>query len=481
MITARKLTKKYDDKNILTEVDIKIGNGRKIGIVGRNGCGKSTLFKVLSGVEESTDGRIEFQEEKVQYIPQEFDFPDLLVGEYLEKHLEYDWEFYKIETLANQLKFHNFDPYQELKTLSEGQKMKVKMIECLLHDPTTIFIDEPTNHLDIDGIQWFEHYVKYLPLTVVMISHDREFLNNTVDEIWEIENQKIRVFVGNYDNYKTEKLKLMDRWDQEYTLFLKKKAQLETLLENVRKIRDGKKRGKAIRSTKKRIEREVGGENKKEKYVVKNINNLKFETDAHQSKLMARFTDVTKKFGKKTVFENLNFELRGKERLWLFGPNGAGKSTLVKILMGIEQPTSGKVAEVENLKVGYFSQAQSLLKREDNIFRTFIDETNCEEGKAYGYLAKFLFSKDALHKKVWQLSPGERARFAFAIFAHKSYDFLILDEPDNHLDIDTKEVLEKSLSEFKGALLLISHDRYFVESVGVNKILNLVEGKLELL
>lgn len=481
MISGARLTKRYDDKNIFTEIDVKIGNGKKIGLVGRNGCGKSTLIKVLCGVEELTDGKIDYENERIGYIPQEFDFPDQLVGEYLEKFLENEWDFYKIETIASQLKFHNFDIYQELKTMSEGQKMKVKLIETLLSEPTVLFIDEPTNHLDIDGILWFEKYIKHLPITVMMISHDRSFLNNVVDEIWEIENQKIFFFIGNYDDYKTEKLKLINKWDQEYVLFLKKKAQLEKLLESARKIKDGKKRGKAISSAKKRIERETGGENKKEKYESKSMKELNFKTDAHSGKLMIYFDEVCKSYGEKQIFEDVTFELRGKEKIWLFGPNGAGKSTLVKIIMGEEKINSGRVRVGENIKIGYYSQVAKTLDREKNLFQTFIETTNCFDHQAYGYLSKFLFSKDDLQKRVWQLSPGQRARFAFAIFAYKDYDLLILDEPDNHLDIDTKEVLEKSLSRFQGAILLVSHDRYFVESVGINKVLNLIDGELKLL
>ena len=242
MIIAKNLSKSYGDQEILNNVSFKIGQGKKIGLVGRNGCGKSTLFTVLNGLEEPTSGNIETQNELFGYLPQEFNFPNEMVGEYLEKKLESQWDFYKIESLAAKLKFNNFDPYQLINTMSEGQKMRVKLIEVLLQDPTTLFIDEPTNHLDIEGMMWFEEYVKDLDKSVVMISHDRSFLNHTVEEIWEIENQKILKFVGDYDNYKEEKLRLIDKWDAEYTLFLKKKAQLETLLENVRKIKDGKKR-----------------------------------------------------------------------------------------------------------------------------------------------------------------------------------------------------------------------------------------------
>lgn len=477
MITAKDLSKNYSGKDILVGVDLKIGNGRKVGLVGKNGCGKSTLFKILNGVEEPTTGNIEIQDEIFGYIPQEFNFPDELVGVYLESKLEASWDSYKIDNLIDQLHFRNYDPYQKISTLSEGQKMKVKLIEIMLSDPTTLFIDEPTNHLDIEGIEWFEKYVKALPITVVMISHDRSFLNNTVDEILEIDQCKVYRFVGDYDNYKLEKMRLIEKWDQEYTLFLKKKAQLETLLENVHKIKDGKKRGRAINSVKKRIDREINAD-PKEKYTSKTIKELEFDTEVHSGKLMLRFENVTKKYGEKLVFEDLDFEVRGKEKVWLFGPNGAGKTTIIKMIMGEEPVTKGNIRLGSNIKVGYYSQVQTELNMENRVFEEFCAQTRCHDAKAYGYLKKFLFEKDNLKKKVGQLSPGERARFAFSIFAYRDYDLLILDEPDNHLDIETKEVLEKSLAEFNGTIFLVSHDRYFVEEIGVNKVLNLAEGTL---
>jgi len=477
VITARNINKNYADKQILVEVDIKVVQGRKIGLVGRNGCGKSTLFKILNGLEELTSGNIQIQDEVIGYIPQEFTFPDELVGEYLEKKLESKWDMYKIEMLAERLKFYNYDAYQQLSTLSEGQKMKVKLIEVLLADPTTLFIDEPTNHLDIDGITWLEEYISSLPQTVIMISHDRSFLNNTVDEIWEIDKFKVFRFIGDYDNYKIEKMKLIEKWDQEYTLFLKRKEQLEKLLENVHKIKDGKKRGRAVSSVKKRIDREITS-NSKEKYVTKRIKTLEFETNIHPGKLMIRFENVSKKYGQKEVFNNLDFEVRGKEKVWLFGPNGAGKTTIIKMIIGQEAVNEGNIKLGENMKIGYYSQVQSELDSNQTVLEEFMHKTGCHIGGAYGYLKRFLFEKESTKKKIKFLSPGERARFAFSIFAYRDYDLLILDEPDNHLDIETKEVLEKSLNDFAGTILIVSHDRYFVEEIGVTKVLNLAEGTL---
>jgi ATP-binding cassette subfamily F protein uup len=195
-------------------------------------------------------------------------------------------------------------------------------------------------------------------------------------------------------------------------------------------------------------------------------------------KLMIKLTDLTKYYGDKKVFEQLNFELRGKEKIWLYGPNGAGKSTLVKMVMGFETPTSGEITIGNNVTIGYFSQTQHSFNQDSTLLNEFCTVTGTFFGDAFGYLKKFLFEKEDLQKRIFQLSPGERARFAFSIFAKKNYDLLILDEPDNHLDIETKEVIEKALREFNGAVLLISHDRYFVEMVRVNKVVNLKDGTL---
>jgi ATPase subunit of ABC transporter with duplicated ATPase domains len=478
MISGKNLTKKFDDRTLFSNVDFKLSGKKKIGLVGRNGCGKSTLFKMIMGEEDITSGSISKVGEKIGYIPQEFDFPDEMVGIYLEEVLDNSWEYYKIDKLAKQLQFTHFDPYQNLNTLSEGQKMKVKLMELMLQDPTILLIDEPTNHLDIEGIEWFEKYVKTLQIPVLMISHDRQFLNNVVDEIWEIEREGLIRYVGNYDNYKEEKLKLIDKWNEEFKAQERKRAQLERLLENVRKIGDGHKRSRAVSSAKTRIARL--DKDKKEKYEKKVMKNVKMYTEVHSSKLMLRLTDLTKYYGKTKVFENLNLEIRGGEKVWLFGPNGAGKSTLVKIVMGLETPTAGEVKVGENIKIGYFSQIQERIKSRKNIKDEFIDRTNCFYGAVGNYLSKFLFSeKDITEKLVSQLSPGERARFEFAIFSFKDYDLLILDEPDNHLDIETKEVLEQSLRDYKGTILLVSHDRYFVGNSGITSVLNLKDGVLK--
>lgn len=477
MIIGTGVTKTFTGDSIFKNVDFKLGNNKKVALVGKNGCGKSTLFKIIVGQENIDSGSVSIQSEKIGYIPQEFNFPNDFVGAYLESKLENSWDFHKVDKLVDNLEFTNFDLYQEISTLSEGQKMKLKILETMLEEPTILLVDEPTNHLDIEGILWFESYIKKLNKTVLMISHDRQFLNNTIDEIWEIDNKQLYKFMGDYDDYKEEKLKLIGQWDEDYKAFVKKKKQLESLLEGVKKIKGGSKRGNAVRAVKKRIDREIIA-NKKEKYESKIMQSVDFKTGIGHAKLMIRFDKISKKYNKNTVFSDLSFDFRGGEKVWLLGPNGAGKSTMVKLMVGQETSTSGRVVVANNISIGYFAQKQTHLDYDKTLLEFFIKETGCYYGDAFGELKHFMFEKDDLQKKVGNLSPGQRARFAFAVFAYKNYDMLILDEPDNHLDIETKEVLENSLRDYKGTLLLISHDRFFVERVGVDKILNLKNGRL---
>ena len=238
MIIGNKITKGFRGELVFEDVSFKLGNGKKIGLVGANGCGKSTLFKIMLGLEQTDEGTLHNHGTEIGYIPQEFNFPDVTVSKYLGKFLEHDWEEYKIDMLVSKLSYGNYDPDQKIDTLSEGQKMKLKMIEILLGEPDTLLIDEPTNHLDIEGIAWFETYIKNAKETIAMISHDRQFLNNVVDEVWEIEKDHLTRFVGNYDDYRAGKFALIEKQDKEYKLFLQKKASLERLLQNARRKSD---------------------------------------------------------------------------------------------------------------------------------------------------------------------------------------------------------------------------------------------------
>lgn len=472
MIVGTGINKQFIGTPILENVSFKLGNNKKIALVGKNGCGKSTLFKIIAGILQFDSGTVISTSETLAYIPQEFDFPETTVKEFLDSCLENPWESYKIDIIKDQLGFTNYTDSQLISTLSEGQKMKLKLTQIMLLDPTVLLIDEPTNHLDIDGILWFEEYIKNLNKTVLMISHDRQFLNNIVSEVWEIENKKLTVFVGNYDNYKEEKAKLIGKWNDEYILFQKKKAKLQALYDRFA----GTYGVKAVKS---RIAREIEGTNEKLPYISKKIKEIDFKPGVTHSKRMVQFKGMSKSYdGQNFIFNNFDFELRGGEKIWLFGPNGAGKSTLVRMILGLESPSSGEVNIGENLSIGYFAQKQNQLVYDKSLLDNFLDITHCEYSEVFGALKRFSFEGDELKLRVRDLSPGQRARFAFAIFTYHKYDMLILDEPDNHLDIETKEVIENSLREYNGTLFLISHDRYFVESILPTSILCLKNGQI---
>lgn len=472
MIIGTGINKQFIGTPILENVSFKLGNNKKIALVGKNGCGKSTLFKIIAGELNYDSGTVVTTSETLAYIPQEFNFPNVTVKEFLNDCLENEWESYKIEIIKEQLGFNNYSDNQLIATLSEGQKMKLKLTQVMLLDPSVLLIDEPTNHLDIDGILWFEEYIKNLNKTVLMISHDRQFLNNTVSEVWEIENKKLTVFVGNYDFYKEEKAKLIGKWNEEFVLFQKKKAKLQALYDRFA----GTYGVKAVKS---RIAREIEGTNEVLPYVSKKIKEIDFKPGITHAKRMVQFKKMSKSYdGEKFIFKDFDFELRGGEKVWLFGPNGAGKSTLVKMILGLESPTAGEVNIGENLTIGYFAQKQNQLEYDKTLLDNFLDITHCEYREVFGALKSFSFEGDELKLRVRDLSPGQRARFAFAIFTYHNYDMLILDEPDNHLDIETKEVIEQSLREYKGTLFLISHDRYFVESILPTSILYLKNGQI---
>ncbi len=475
MIRGSGITKTFIGTPVLNNIDFKLGGSKKIALVGRNGAGKSTLIKIIAGVMEPDSGSLEIQGETIGYIPQEFDFPDVMLGEYLEGFLEHPWEFYRVEALADKLSFTNFDPYTDLGVLSEGQKMKVKLIEILLTNPTLLLIDEPTNHLDIDGILWFERYIQSLHQSVLMISHDRAFLNNTVHEVWELDQGKLYTFTGNYDDYKEAKLRLINKQAEEYKKFLKRKAKLERLLVEAHRRRISRKGG--VKQVKSRIKREIEA-NKADAYVVQHLGRLNLGSGVTHSKLMVRFENVSKFYGDLKVFENLSFDIRGGEKVWLWGPNGAGKSTLVKLIVGEEFPTEGSITLGTSISIGYFAQKYVRVPPDARLLDYFMEETGYAYGASLSYLRKYLFEGDTLMQRFKDLSPGQRARFSFAVFAYRDYDMLILDEPSNNLDIETKDVMAEALHSYSGTLLLVSHDRFFVESVGITRMLNLREGLL---
>ncbi len=503
MLKIEHITKSYN-VSLLEDVTAMLGNKEKVGLVGLNGCGKTTLLKIIAGITEPDSGRVELINEKVGYLPQEFNLENIvsdpqnssmppgnevndteshsnpvLVGEFLESFMsDPHAERWRVDSIMGRLGIGGIEDYQEINNLSEGQKMKLYLTKLVFEESTILLLDEPTNHLDIDGIMWFENFISKFDGICIIISHDRAFLNNTVTKIFEIDEKKLNVFEGNYDRYIKEKSKSLELREKHLSEQEKKREKLEKLLETARRIKNDKRRGKAVKAAKTRMEREVT-RNEISEYREKKIGDFEIEGGVYDKKKTLELGDVKFRYEPKNeLIENATLELRGREKVWFFGPNGVGKTTLVKIIMDEIKPDSGEVIWGNDIEWTYFSQDQGHLDMDAQVAEYFMEQTGISFEKSFGPLKKFLFPPELRKNKLGSLSPGQRARLSFAIFAQHEYDFLILDEPTNHLDIRSKEVIEAALREFQGGILLISHDRYFVESVKCSRSITLEKGIL---
>lgn len=466
-------------KQLFNNINATLGNNEKVALVGLNGVGKSTLLKIIVGEENPDNGSIEIVNERVEYLPQEYNFKnELLVGEYLEELVtDIHTEMYKVYKILNKLGLDNIDIYREINTFSEGEKMKLYLTKLLINNPTVLLLDEPTNHLDITGIQWLENFIINFKGICIIISHDRIFLDNVSNKVFEIEEQKLNIYDGNYSDYLVQKEENILKRESQYVLQEKHREKLNDLLKRVSKISDGKRRKKAISSTKHRIEREVN-RNEISRYKREIISKIQIEGSVNRSKQILKVKDLSFKYGSNEIFKDANYLMYGNEIVWFLGSNGIGKTTLVKLIINQLKPISGEIKIGDNLNWAYFSQDQSHINLNLTLEEAFLNGTGLTYSQSFGVMEKFLFTKDMRNMKVSKLSPGQRARLSFAIFSMKKYDFMILDEPTNHIDIQSKEIIEESLREYKGAILLVSHDRYFVQSVKASRGITIKDKKI---
>ncbi len=476
---------------LFENINFKLGNKEKVGLIGLNGSGKSTLLKSILGSVEPDEGQIAIVEEKLGYLPQEFDLDEnLFVGEYLESLVpDHSTDMWKIKLILSQLgikltdsetteaagSMHALNYYSKISTISEGERLKLYLCKLLIEESTILLLDEPTNHLDINGIKWLEKFLQKFDGIVIIISHDRLLLNNLVEQIFEIDENTLHIFHGNYDHYVEQKKEWIDRRDKEYTLQEKKRKKFDEMLTMVRKHSSGKKQSSKLKAIKTRIKREIET-NEKTKYKEKNLAGINMEGSVHKNKTVLSIKDLSFSYGKKTIIKKSSFELYGQDKAWFYGANGIGKSTLIKLIIGELIPESGSVKIGENVRWKYFSQNQSHLPYDLTVREYVMKFGKIEFQKSFGILERFLFSKHLQNYKLLDLSPGQRARLSFAVFSMDENDLLILDEPTNHLDIRTKEVIENALFEYNGTILLIAHDRYFVEQVGINRMFSLKNG-----
>ena len=495
-------TKSFGPNVIFENIQFEVKNTEKIAIIGRNGCGKSTLLKVISDELSLDSGTIHavngisigflkqhaFDDESLT-VQQEFDriYVDLLAikeqmdkvamemaenysEEILNKYSQLQSEFerrdgytYQQEqiTIFTKFGFSLEDLSRPLSTFSGGQKTRIAFVKLLLMKPEILLLDEPTNHLDLDTIEWLEGYLKRYPKAVVLVSHDRMFLDRIVDVVYELEFTTLRKYVGNYTNYVTQKENDMERQMSAYQRQQKEIERLEMLIE---KFRYKKNKAAFAQSKIKYLDR-------MERIEAPNSESKNFK---------ARFRPRVKGGNRVLMVDNLtigyneplctiNLEVMKGQRIAIIGPNGKGKSTFVKTLMEIVPPLGGEFMLGHQIEIGYFDQQLAQF----NTNKTVLDELwddfpEYDRTQIRTTLGSFLFSADDVFKTVDVLSGGEKVRLSLAKLMLQQGNLLILDEPTNHLDILGKEALEEALTDYEGTILLVTHDRYFMQKIATS-------------
>lgn len=516
LINCENLYKYFGGELLLSDINFTVEEKDVIGLVGQNGCGKSTLLKIIMGDEsfdKTPDGKgtlgiankitIGFLAqnsglESNNTIKEEMRRPfDKLLKAYqrmkeLEKSMgssdsdnsksdEYaELSSYfeandgyridvKISTVLNGMGFQDFDTDRIIDNLSGGEKTRLAMAKLLLEEPDLLILDEPTNHLDLDTLSWLEDYLKSYKGAILIVSHDRYFLNKLCNKIFEIENKRLTVYKGNYSSYVVQKEMNLERQNKEYEIQQKEIAKLEDYIAKNKVRASTANMAKSRQHMLDRIER-----------IEKPINyikppKIKLEYDYEPTKdiLTVEDCDLTVGEGteKKTLIGSLSFEVKRGEKVSIIGRNGIGKTSILKLIQGINEHEKGTIEWANNVKLAYFEQENTSL----NKFNTVIDEVHkrfprMTDEQVRKVLGSVLLSGEDVFKQVSVLSGGERAKLCFAILTLQRGNVLILDEPTNHLDLMTKEVLEQALVEYEGTIILVSHDRYLLNKLSTRII-----------
>ena len=473
LITCENITKAYTDKILLDNQTITVGANDKIGIIGVNGCGKSTLLKIMAKIEEPDKGEVTYEKfKKITYLGQELNLNEenTPLEQVLLSFTNKEKEEKEHEAKSMLLKLGISDINKQIKYLSGGEKRKVSIASSLVKESDCLLIDEITNHLDSQTINFLEKYLIKFNKAVVMVTHDRYFLERVTKKIVEIYRGKLYFYEGSYSRFLELKAQRM-----EYAIAAERKRQAF-----LRKEYEWIKRGALARTTKskKRIENYYDTLEKEFEFNDKTV-----EIKSISSRLGRKtieLENVSKSYDDLVIVKDFSFLLDNDARIGIIGKNGIGKTTLLKLMTGLIPPTSGTVEIGETVKVGYFSQENENLplnKRVYDFLKEIGEVIHTVDGplSITQVLDKFLFFKESQYSYISNLSGGEKRRLYLLSVLLRSPNILILDEPTNDLDIDTLEVLEDYLLEFKGAVIIVSHDRYFLDKT-VDNILYLKDN-----
>lgn len=473
MLLAKGLSYDHGGEELFQNVDISLDSKAKkrIAIVGKNGSGKSTLLKLLGGILEPQKGTISASGETVVYLQQDINWTEGsgTVEAHLTTKLEEDWMNYMIDMAFVEVGLDEAVKSQELSSLSGGQKVRVALVELLLKQPTVLLLDEPTNHLDSDSIEWLKGFVNGFDGSIAYVSHDRDFINGSANQIWEITPSKtVQVYSCNYDQFLIERFERYQKALQDYNFSQRERLELEAWLrENANHPKY--KFTATVAQKKKALERmEVGAP--PEPVMDPRIKMHDLEYTEKGTVISAKI--VGKSFDDKTILADLEFKIQHGERVWIKGPNGSGKTTLLQILAGEDHDFQGQVTRRDGIKVGYLKQF-SQLNEEATIIDEFDARTEIDYTLVRSILSNYLFPSDMIENKIKYLSYGQKRRLELAIMLTNKPDLLILDEPTNHLDVFVREELEKFLLEQDIAMAIVSHDKYFTDKIGITKVIAL--------
>lgn len=460
------LTKSYGDRMILDTVSFGVNEGDKIGIIAKNGTGKSTLLSIIAGGEDYDSGKITLRNGlRVGYLPQSPDVPqtltaiDACIAMTVVDDLHGDLRE-RAERILTQLGV--VDVNADVAHLSGGQRKRVAMAAVIASEPDLLLLDEPTNHLDIDVIEWIEGWLKKQRVTLLMVTHDRYFLDRVCNQILEIDRQQIYSYNGNYDYYLRRRQERLEALSSEHARLKNLLRREQEWINRTPSARTGKARYRinAFHDLKDRAsvnlsEREV---------------NLNVKSSYIGSKIFVAH-NISKRFDDKVILDNFNYTFARYDRLGIIGPNGIGKTTFIRMLQGFIKPDSGYFEIGETVRFGYYSQEginfdnrKKVIDAVNEIAEDIVVNDNVHYSPLQ-FLQYFLFTPADQQKYIAKLSGGERCRLHLATVLMRSPNFLILDEPTNDLDIITLSLLEEYLLEFKGCLIVISHDRYFLDRI----------------
>ncbi len=521
MLDIHNLSVYFTGRYLFKEISFQVNKGDRIGLIGKNGAGKSTLLKLIVGDESYESGNITYAKSvDVAMLRQDLDFnndstlwkeaekafekialiEDNLTHLSLELSNREDYESKEYSKLlekiniANEqliilgasqkdasiarvlegLGFKSSDWEKQTSDFSGGWRMRIELAKLLLKKPDVLLLDEPTNHLDIESIVWLEKFLKSYAGAVVLVSHDKAFLNAVCNRSIEIQSGKIYDFKGNYDKYLSQRELMLEQQLAEFTNQAKEKKRLNDLIE---KFRYKSSKAAFAQSLIKKLE-------KMDDIDIDSISNkamsFKFPQAVHSGKVVLKIQELEKSFGEKKVLNQVNLELERGDKIAFVGQNGQGKSTLVKCIMNDWKDYTGQLKIGHNVEIAYFAQDQAKkLDTTKTVLDTVLDEADADtRPKVRGLLGAFLFEGEDVDKKVSVLSGGERGRLALCLLLLRPHNLLILDEPTNHLDIQSKEILKQAILDYGGTVIIISHDREFLQGL-TEKVLEFRDHKVK--